>query len=505
MAIAELETHSPTSPLPPQVQELLHTPFPIDPELGQAILGNILEAPLSLEIYQSLAPIIPNLRLDFLEQAVTTALKKGHLSVLALIKAYPTEEITLNLTPAIAFALQFNRDYWQSRLLEPLLRRDLSRSQRHSITEITLGNDPTQPTEAKIYRTSLSLNDQERQRTIPVDLYWTRDTHASTPLVVISHGFGSDRFYLASLASHLASHGLTVAAIEHPRSNLQWLIEGADFTQLATLVPPQEFIDRPQDITFLLDRLAPLHHQPGLFQGKLNTEQVTLIGHSLGGYTALVLAGARLNLPELRRFCRETLPLSRSPGDWLQCAAAQLRSTPNYLKDDRIAQVIAISPLIGQLFGKTGMSDVNKPTLILSNTHDLVTPAIAHQIRPFSRLSGSKYLLTAIGAPHLSVGNLKNTSPSSQLQPLQKVLNALSLALIKQLTPEKEQYQAFLTPGYAQSFSTPQLPLYFQVGDEDWYEWQTGGAVFLPAPLAQLPLPLLPPWPILMNLGHPVR
>lgn len=468
IAIADLEDFSKTgnlspalqpyrSVLTPRVQQLLDYPFPIDTQLGDRILRNIFHSPLSLEIYQSVVPMLPDSRLDYLEQAVTTTLKNNHFSVLSILKAYPGKEITLNLSAALSFALQFNHDYWQSRLLEPLLVRDLLvNSPEDLVGEI----DPSQPADGPVEKTSLLLRDSQRNRLIPVDLYTVPGVPDSGPLVVISHGFGSDRNYLSGLAYHLASHGLTVAAIEHPGSSLRWLMKGSKFSHLATLVPPEEFIDRPQDIRFMLDYLETVNHQPGPFYSKLNTNKVTMVGHSLGGYTAFVLAGAELDLASLRHFCRDRLPLGRSPADWLQCAAADLTTVPKSLKDDRIVQVIAISPVIGRLFGETGISAVKIPTLILANTNDAVTPALEHQIRPFNHLTGPKYLLTAIGTPHLSIGNLRySNSVASPFQPLQHLLNGVSLAFIKQLTPEKENYQVFLSPTYAQSFSTPQIPL----------------------------------------------
>ncbi|MDJ1169407.1 alpha/beta hydrolase [Roseofilum sp. BLCC_M154] len=468
IAIADLEDFSETgtlspalqpyrSVLTPKVQQLLDYRFPIDTQLGDRILRNIFHSPLSLQIYQSIVPMLPDSRLDYLEQAVTTTLKNNHFSVLSILKAYPGKEITLNLSAALSFALQFNHDYWQSRLLEPLLVRDLLvNSPEDLVGEI----DPSQPADGPVEKTSLILRDSQRNRIIPVDLYTVPGSLDSAPLVVISHGFGSDRNYLSGLAYHLASHGLTVAAIEHPGSSLRWLMKGSKFSHLATLVPPEEFIDRPQDIRFMLDYLETVNHQPGPFYSKLNTNKVTMVGHSLGGYTAFVLAGAELDLASLRHFCRDRLPLGRSPADWLQCAAADLTTVPQSLKDDRIAQVIAISPVIGRLFGETGISKVKIPTLILANTNDAVTPALEHQIRPFNHLTGPKYLLTAIGTPHLSIGNLRySNSVASPFQPLQHLLNGVSLAFIKQLTPEKENYQVFLSPTYAQSFSTPQIPL----------------------------------------------
>ncbi|MDJ1183119.1 alpha/beta hydrolase [Roseofilum casamattae] len=462
--------------LTPQVRYLLHSRLPIDPEIGDRILGNILQSPLSLEIYQNLAPIFPHSRLDYLQTAVSTALSDGNFTVLSILEAYPGKTIAVNATAALSFALQFNGDYWRSRILEPLLmsqeRRETAEIEELPPTVVPTAIDPSQPGYERVQKTTLMLQDGKRERSIPVDLYWSNYSVSSGPLVIISHGFGSDRFYFAYLASHLASYGLTVAAIEHPGSNVNWLIQESTVKQMATLVPPEEFINRPQDISFLLDRLAEVNNNAGPLQGKLNTNRVSLIGHSLGGYTAFALAGARLDLASLRQFCRDRPALGRSPADWLQCAAADLPVTPQSLQDERIVQAIVISPLVGRLFGKNGITGVKIPTLILANTNDAVTPALEHQIRPFAQLQGSKYLLAAIGAPHLSVGNRKSPHPASpQFVPLKQVLQGLSLAFIKQLTSEKDRYRDFLSPAYTQSFSTEQLPLHFyQSSLQHWWK-----------------------------------
>jgi predicted dienelactone hydrolase len=100
---------------------------------------------------------------------------------------------------------------------------------------------------------SMILNDFRRGRTFPVDLYLP--TGGSAPVIVISHGLGSDRLTFKYLATHLASYGFAVAVPEHPGSNaqqVQALING-----LANEVTaPAELTDRPLDIKFLLDELG---------------------------------------------------------------------------------------------------------------------------------------------------------------------------------------------------------------------------------------------------------
>ncbi len=264
----------------------------------------------------------------------------------------------------------------------------------------------------------------------------------------------------------MASHGLTVAALEHPDRTAK------NISNLSTpnkLLPATEFINRPKDISFVLDELGKLNQQPGLLQGKLTTETVSVIGHSLGGYTALALAGGELNLQQLRQACKEANPLAQAPADWLQCGAANLIDSKVQLQDQRVKSAIALNPVVGQLFGENGLKKVSIPVLVLASTEDAITPILNHQLRPFAQLGAQKYLVTAIGGTHLSVGNpsgqaITNTSTIKELrgveaQPLRQLISGVSLAFIEQLTPSAKIYQPFLTPAYAQSLSTPNLPL----------------------------------------------
>jgi predicted dienelactone hydrolase len=147
----------------------------------------------------------------------------------------------------------------------------------------------------RVHKQTRSFYDRRRDREIIVDLYWAnsfsapvwkelpevirreakagdRETrkiclphrnrsNSTSPLVVISHGFGADRSFLGYLARHLASHGVTVAAIEHPGSNASRLFaehlgsSPVGLPGLDPLLPASEFIATPEDVSFLLDRL----------------------------------------------------------------------------------------------------------------------------------------------------------------------------------------------------------------------------------------------------------
>ncbi|AFZ21440.1 alpha/beta hydrolase [Allocoleopsis franciscana] len=481
VAISELETFAKTGDLPPklqvygavltpQVRQILTKHLQIDPNMTDKFLNDLIRSSDGARLLEKIGLALPESRVDQLKAALFLAARQANgLSVISFLKAYPEENVTIDASEALSIALQFNASYWQSLAIGPMLKQELAVT---NDTRFRPSFDPTEVGAQYVREQTLMLRDQQRQRNIPVDLYWARKT--SGPLVILSHGFGSDRNFLTYIARHLASHGFTVASIEHPGSNLTWLSGISLGGNPGDLLSPSEFIDRPKDVSFVLDEFAKLNlADDSSWQGKLNTQQVTVIGHSLGGYTALALAGGEINLKELRQFCKNRSPIGRSPADWFQCAATDLPGNQIELRDRRVVQVMALNPMTGRLFGNKGLAQVTVPTLVLTSTEDAIAPSLDHQLRSFSQLGGPKYLISAIGGTHLSItdrANLNEALAQSTLvkehigkeaDPLRQLLKGVSLAFVKQLTPEAQRYQPFLSPAYAQSLSTPTITLRF--------------------------------------------
>jgi predicted dienelactone hydrolase len=445
-----------------QVREALNARLQLDPNVGNQVVANLLKSPSGRQMLESIQRAVPGLTVEQLQLGLTLAARQANgLDVLRVIRAIPEETLTVDVTEAIGVVSQLNLSYLQTQALSPLLEREL----KVETQPIFSSFDPAGAGVQVVQQQTFALQDPQRRRSLPVELYWSEQPQG--PLVVISPGFEANRTFLAYLARHLASHGLVVAAIEHPYVTNRAAIP----TDLERLLPASEFVDRPKDISFLLDQLTEMNRQPGVLQGKFNTEQVSVIGHSLGGYTALALAGAELDLDELRQFCQNKNPLQRAPADWLQCAATRLSERRLNLRDRRIAQVMALNPVIGRLFGDRGLRQVETPVLMLAASDDTLTPVLSHQLQPFTQLRQPKWLLTAIGGTHLSVsdpatvlgataqGTLVRERRGAEVDPLRQLLQGVSLAFVKQLTPEAEKYQPFLSSAYAQSYSSQTLAL----------------------------------------------
>lgn len=410
------------------------------------------------------------------DQAGVKAIKAGlilganspqGLSVLSFIEAYPSKHLQINLPQAINVLRNLNSAFFRTQqfmlAIAPLLNP----------TEVKFNSalDPAEAGKAEVQTLSLSYNDQKRQRQIPVDIYFSTTATVNKPLIVFSHGLGSVGTDLRYLAKHLASHGYVVAAPEHPGSNEA--SSNAAYQGKKRLVEPQEFLDRPRDISFILDELEKLNQSPNNpLQGKLVTNNVMVVGHSFGGGTALALAGGELQIDHLKQKCQRNL-VKGSLGEVVQCVAQELPEKTYQLRDGRVKQVIALNPISSLMFGDSGLAKIQIPTLVFASSADKTTPALTEQVLGFAKIRSPKWLVGVIGASHLSVKDpdftvdqsyipdtpiLSREITGEQAKDVRKFLCTITLAMAAQLTPEASQYAPFLTSEYAQIASTRIFP-----------------------------------------------
>jgi predicted dienelactone hydrolase len=322
---------------------------------------------------------------------------------------------------------------------------------------------------------TISLNDTERKsapdRTFLTDVYLpTVQPEVAPPLIVISHGLGSDRSSYAYLAEQLASYGFAVAVPEHPGSSsrqIEALISG----ETNEVIDPSEFINRPLDIRYLLDQLEIFSQTDPQYQGKLDLQRVGVIGQSLGGYTALALAGGEFNLNQLAQDCQNNSTFNLSL--LLQCRALQLTPPPS-LKDDRIKAAIAINPIGSSLFGKTDLSKITIPVMLISSTADTVAPALPEQILPFTWLqTPNKYLTLLDGGTHFSTIDVPQDQssasgelvdiPNELVGPDPKIarvyVKAIGVAFFKTYVENNSEFSAYLNAGYIRSISQQAFPI----------------------------------------------
>ena len=156
------------------------------------------------------------------------------------------------------------------------------------------------------------------------------------PLVMLSHGNGGAQALYRTLRTHLAAHGYVVASFDHPGNHRR------DDRLAGT---PQNLVDRPRHISLAIDALLADPDAATM----IDAGRVAVVGHSLGGYTALALAGGRATTRD-----GEDLPAATDP---------------------RVRALVLLAPAAFFFTAPGALADVDLPTLLLEAEHDAHTPA----------------------------------------------------------------------------------------------------------------------------------
>lgn len=406
---------------------------------------------------------------------ILAAAEPEGFSMIGMIRHFPSSNIRIRGGELLALQRQFATlaDYRQAALqaIDQEAQAEIAAS-----PALPQGSDLEQPGPFAVSKQTLQLN-RDRQtlqgtriaRQFTVDLYLPGGLTQPAPVVVISHGLGSSPAGFAYLGEHLASHGFAAVVVQHlgsDASRQEALLTGI----LSSNVNPVDFVDRPLDITYTLDYLeSRAQSDPAL--AVMNLQQVGVIGHSFGGYTALALAGANLNIARIQQDCTQ-LETNFNAAPVLQCLADRLPNLNYPLQDDRVKAVFAISPIDSIVLGPESLRRVQVPTMIMGGSNDYVASVVQEQIHPFLWLTApTKYLVISTPSGHTYADDtppelapplpesldLLLAGPNPELA--QQYVKALSLAFMQTHLADRPEFQPYLSAAYAQSISRTPLAL----------------------------------------------
>ena len=196
-------------------------------------------------------------------------------------------------------------------------------------------------------------------------------TSNQLPLVVVSHGYGGSFLGHHDTAETLANAGFVVAAINHSDDNYQ--IRGGSNDSITALAT------RTTDIRRLIDYM--IRQWPS--RASLAAGQIGFFGFSRGGYTGLVLAGAR---PDFQRLPpRPSSPCTAS-AESLACSQMRQRfrdllAAP-LARDVRIRAAVIADPF-NDVFDADGLKQVTIPIQLWTSAYggDGVTPEGVSAVR----------------------------------------------------------------------------------------------------------------------------
>jgi predicted dienelactone hydrolase len=184
------------------------------------------------------------------------------------------------------------------------------------------------------------------------------------PLVIISHGFPGNRFLLSPIAENIASKGYVVASIDHTDSTYDVFTKNP-LSFASTLV------NRPLDQVFVLNAMARQSKDSASFlNGLVDAERSAVVGYSMGGYGALITAGAGVTQKAVDS---DVAPVIVPHG--LLGVHVAGSATQQALFDKRIKTIVAIAPWghIRGMFDAQTVSSIKVPALWLAGSVDDVS------------------------------------------------------------------------------------------------------------------------------------
>ncbi|MCE0492693.1 alpha/beta fold hydrolase [Vibrio sp. DNF-1] len=181
----------------------------------------------------------------------------------------------------------------------------------------------------------------------------------SAPVVLLSHGYRGNWTNLSWLAAALAHKGYVVAAPNHPGTT-------------SRNHPPElaaKWWLRVKDISRVLDYLLTDKQ----WKNNINHDDVSAIGHSLGGWTVMQLTGAVFDRPTFKHQCA-LLPNPRIcglAGELGLKTAQDNEPVAGTLYDSRIKRVVSLDLGLARSFLPASLKTIHIPVLILAAGIDI--------------------------------------------------------------------------------------------------------------------------------------
>lgn len=178
------------------------------------------------------------------------------------------------------------------------------------------------------------------------------------PVVVYSHGSRGEGLLGYPYGEHLASHGFVVAAPNHAGNTILDSVLDSSVPFLRSA------LDRPRDVSAVLDAFE----SGELAEGQSDPSNSLVVGHSFGGYTALALAGAELDVALQDAACSD----EAAGCELLENVDARAAFEAGGL-DTRVRAVVPQAPALIRSFEANSLPSLTVPTLLMSGRLDQTT------------------------------------------------------------------------------------------------------------------------------------
>ena len=182
------------------------------------------------------------------------------------------------------------------------------------------------------------------------------------PVILLSHGFGGSARIMGWFGIAMARNGFIVIAVDHPGNNA---------IDKMTLAGAVLWWDRADDLRIALQAMK---NDPAV-SPHLDATRIAATGFSAGGFTALVLAGARVDRRHFQQFCAthptdggcvppREFPIARQDVDRL-FQAPEMQAEATHAGEDHsisgLRAVFVIAPALVQALDPASLTTMRNP------------------------------------------------------------------------------------------------------------------------------------------------
>jgi len=224
-------------------------------------------------------------------------------------------------------------------------------------------------------------------------MIWEPSDPGPRPLLLLAHGFGGLPEKFDAFAHTIAAAGYRVAAPAFPLTN-----ENAPGGHEQGL---SDFRNQPGDVSFVLTRLLDANADPAdALYGRIDPDQIALLGHSLGGLTALAAT---------RKDC---------------------------CRDARIKAVVSVAPLVELFLSQFGPDSIadGPPMLIVHGEADTTIP-FESSVDLYAEIDPPKFLVRLTDVGH-------SEALESQVEPAppaRRAAEEMTIAFLESIFSERPQ------------------------------------------------------------------
>jgi predicted dienelactone hydrolase/ABC-type amino acid transport substrate-binding protein len=497
--------------------EQLRTGLSFKLPLDVVTVDHLAYSPLGRDVLFNLGKVVQSTPGENGETAVRAAVinaaakaDAGGWTIVDAMREFPTRSVDIDLKDLLALrrelSLYFSYNQATIRAIQDQAQTEASAEAGLDVTALS---DLSQPGPYSFRKATVTVNNPAVRQTaegltvnydFDSDLYIPEGLTEPAPIVIISHGFGDVKESFTFLAEHLASYGFIAILPDHVGSDLAYRQEYMSGL-LNTLLSPMEFINRPQEISFLIDRLEELTAESPEWAAIADVNRIGVVGDSLGASTVLALGGAEINYARLLENCdKDNLIFNFAM--YLECRARFLPPQNYDLKDPRVKAVVAAHSVGSGLYGPEGFSQIDVPLMMVSGSNDIVSTVVTEQIHPFVWLqTDKKYMAMLQTGTHFSskpgrdgAEGIFKLLAGEHRDVGSRYYKLLSVAFWNAHLREQEEFLPYLTASYGKFISAGQpmaIDIISQLNPSQ-LEAAYGGSTPIPVIPAAIALPPAP-------------